>query len=61
MSSQIGDNDAYRSDSVKAFNESFSRASRERGGIGSYQEGVTTSGTYPESLFISERDFNIYE
>jgi hypothetical protein len=62
MSSQIGDNDPYRSDSVKAFNESFTRASRERGGIGSYQEGVMqATGTYPESLFISEKDFNLYE
>ncbi|CDW81984.1 protein kinase [Stylonychia lemnae] len=43
MSSQVGDTDAYRSDSVKAFNESFNR--------GQYQEG----------LFISERDFNLYE
>ena len=51
----------YKSDSVKAFNESFTRASRERGGIGSYNEAMLSSGSYPESLLISEKDFNLYE
>ena len=32
MSSAIGDQDPYKSDSVKNFNESFNRTSRERGG-----------------------------
>lgn len=36
MSSQIGDTDPYRSDSVKAFNESFTRGSKDRAGLGSY-------------------------
>lgn len=66
MSSAIGDNDPYRSDSVKNLDNSFYRASRERGGGLTSQGEYTSMGggagsAYPESYSIAEKDFNLYE
>jgi hypothetical protein len=55
MSSQI--DEVYRSDSVKQFNESFTRASRDNRGLA----GSSDNNLFPDGLIISERDFNLYE
>mmetsp|Transcript_3066 Transcript_3066/g.2048 ORF Transcript_3066/g.2048 Transcript_3066/m.2048 type:complete len:204 (-) Transcript_3066:355-966(-) len=56
MSSSQVDPDAYKSDSIRAFNESFTRASREKLGI---LDQFNT--LFSEGFISSEKDFYLYE